>query len=52
MKKASKIIIADAEPMGIVISRGARGEQAPMVLAYVWGPAPETPDEPGSSKAA
>ena len=31
----------DQEPIGIVISRGSRSEQAPTVFAYVWGPAPE-----------
>lgn len=30
------------EPVGIVISRGSRREQAPTFLAYVWGSAPET----------
>lgn len=52
MKKAAKNVIIDAEPMGIVISRGSRAEQAPTVLAYVWGPAPEVTEEPSSSKAA
>lgn len=28
------------EPIGIVISRGERSEPIPVVLAYVWGPAP------------
>jgi hypothetical protein len=28
------------EPIGIVISRGSRDEPAPVVAAYVWGPAP------------
>ena len=28
------------EPIGIVISRGDRSEPIPIVLAYVWGPAP------------
>jgi hypothetical protein len=31
----------EQEPMGIVISRGSRGEQTPRFTAYVWGPAPE-----------
>lgn len=30
----------EQEPMGIVISRGSRLEQAPSVFAYVWAPAP------------
>lgn len=28
------------EPIGIIISRGERSEPVPVVLAYVWGPAP------------
>lgn len=28
------------EPIGIVISSGARSEPVPVVLEYVWGPAP------------
>jgi hypothetical protein len=31
----------DLEPVGIVISRGSRQESAPVVWAYVYGPAPE-----------
>lgn len=42
---------AETEPVGIVISRGSRGEEAPKFSAYVWGPAPETVSE-GASKAA
>jgi hypothetical protein len=34
------------EPMGIVISRGPREEEAPTVFAYIWGPAPESTDDP------
>jgi len=33
------------EPIGIVISRGSRNDQAPSVFAYVWAPAPEEIDE-------
>jgi hypothetical protein len=29
------------EPIGIVISRGNRSEEAPRFAAYVWGPVPE-----------
>ncbi len=36
---------SDQEPIGIVISRGARGDQRPTFSAYVWGPAPEVPDD-------
>ena len=28
------------EPIGIVISRGSRTEDAPRFAAYVWGPVP------------
>jgi hypothetical protein len=28
---------AEEEPIGIVISRGSRAEEAPRVSAYVWG---------------
>lgn len=28
------------EPIGIVISSGDRSEPTPVVLEYVWGPAP------------
>ncbi|HJR43725.1 MAG TPA: hypothetical protein VJ812_16640 [Gemmatimonadaceae bacterium] len=38
------------EPIGIVISRGRRDEPAPVVSAYVWGPAPDV-DAP-ETKAA
>jgi hypothetical protein len=30
------------EPVGIVITGGARGEVTPRFAAFVWGPAPET----------
>jgi hypothetical protein len=42
MKKQENEKSAAQEPLGIVISRGSRAEQAPRFLAYVWGPAPET----------
>lgn len=29
------------EPMGIVISSGSQGDDAPRFSAYVWGPVPE-----------
>lgn len=31
-----------AEAIGIVISNGARHEDAPRFAAYVWGPVPES----------
>jgi hypothetical protein len=34
-----RIQVPADEPMGIVISRGAETDQAPTVLAFVWGPA-------------
>lgn len=43
---------AEQEPMGIVISRGSRREQIPLVSAYVWGPVPETSEEPRETKVA
>ena len=43
--------VAETEPVGIVISRGSRGDAEPKFSAYVWGPAPETVNE-GASKAA
>ena len=41
----------EQEPVGIVISRGSRAEQAPRFIAYVWGPAPE-PEPSGEMAAA
>ena len=35
-KKKQQVMIA--EPMGIVISRGAETDLPPTVLAFVWGP--------------
>jgi hypothetical protein len=43
-KRTSKSIdksTESAEPIGIVISRGSRTEEAPRFSAYVWGPVPE-----------
>jgi len=40
MKKVREITEQD-EPLGIIISRGDRGEQRPVFSAYIWGPAPE-----------
>jgi hypothetical protein len=41
-----------AEPVGIVISSGAREVEAPRFWAYVWGPAPKGADEAPSKAAA
>ena len=40
------------EPMGIVISRGSREEEAPRFSAYVWGPAPDADAETGEKMVA
>jgi len=43
-KRAPKSPLKESEmvePMGIVISRGSRAEDAPRFAAYVWGPVPE-----------
>jgi hypothetical protein len=36
--------VAPADPIGIVIADGGRGERAPRLAAFVWGPIPD--DEP------
>jgi hypothetical protein len=41
MAKARKDEITSQEPVGIVISRGSRSEEAPRLSAYVWGPVPD-----------
>ena len=33
-----------AEPMGIVIADGGRGDALPKFSAFVWGPAPDDID--------
>ena len=43
MKRSLKSL-AEQEPVGIVISRGTRHEDVPVVWAYIWGPAPEPGD--------
>jgi hypothetical protein len=50
MKKA-KPIIESEEPIGIIISRGDRAEQRPVVHAFVWGPAPDPVTEPATKVA-
>ena len=42
----------EQEPVGIIISRGERGEVAPRFSAYVWSDAPELPAEPATRRAA
>ena len=51
MKRKAAVAVTD-EPVGIVISRGADREQPPVMFAYVWAPAPETPDQSPESKVA
>ena len=34
--------IDSTEPVGIVISNGARHDDPPRFAAYVWGPVPES----------
>jgi hypothetical protein len=50
--KSSPNSAPDQEPIGIVISRGTHLEQAPTVYAYVWGPAPELPEENAGRQVA
>jgi len=33
--------IEEREPIGIVIADGGRGDTAPRVSAFVWGPVPD-----------
>ena len=40
------------EPMGIVITTGARAPIEPLVRAYFWGPAPDEPTATESTRAA
>src|SRR5579871_5240840 len=42
--KAKTGTAATEEPIGIVISGGLRIERAPVVHAYIWAPAPDSPD--------
>lgn len=50
--KAANENLRKAEPVGIVISRGTRAEPAPLIQAFVWGPAPELAPVPQDTKAA
>lgn len=50
--KATTTPVTEKEPIGIVISRGSRVEHVPAFFAYVWGPAPETPDDVREVQAA
>jgi hypothetical protein len=42
----------EQEPMGIVISRGPRADQAPMFFSYVWADDPEPSETTEVSTAA
>lgn len=44
--------VLDEEPIGIVISCGPEGEEAPAVFEYVWAPAPEDIENTLESKVA
>lgn len=50
--KSSPNSVPDQEPIGIVISRGTHHEKAPKVFAYVWGPAPELPEDKAGRQVA
>ena len=44
MRKQAKAVeqtTDEREPIGIVISNGARRDEAPRFSAYVWGPVPD-----------
>lgn len=40
MKKVRKVTEMQ-EPIGIIISRGDRAEERPIISEYIWAPAPE-----------
>lgn len=42
----------ESEPVGIIISRGARTDPAPVFLAFVWAAAPEAAPVPRDTIAA
>ena len=50
MKKIREVTELD-EPLGIIISRGDRAEQRPIISAYIWAQAPELEAEPTSKVA-
>jgi hypothetical protein len=52
MNKANAPILMTDEPIGIIISRGFSGEEAPAMFAYTYSDAPETDDEPLATTAA
>ena len=52
MKKSDEPILANDEPIGIIISHGTNGDEAPAMFAYTYSDAPETSDEPLATAAA
>lgn len=53
VQPAAATTTMDAEPVGIVISRGDREQPVPAFWAYVWSAAPEVAKRrPRKSKAA
>jgi len=40
MDQIRQVEISEQEPLGIIISRGPRGEETPRLSAYIWGPVP------------
>ncbi len=51
MKKSNRTT-ADQEPMGIVISRGPRGDLPTLLRAYMWLSIPESEEDSAATKAA
>jgi len=49
---AEQTLVIDEEPIGIVISCGPAGEEAPAVFEYIWGPAPDGAEDTIESKVA
>lgn len=52
VQPAAATTTMDAEPVGIVISRGDREQPVPAFWAYVWGAAPKVAKRTRKSKAA
>src|SRR6059036_221828 len=50
--KDTQLETTPQEPVGIVISRGAHTEPAPVFVAFVWGSAPDLSLSPKDTKAA
>lgn len=49
---AEATIIEEQEPIGIVISRGPRADEAPMFFSYVWADDPEPSESTEVATAA